>query len=158
MFCKTCGRKIEEDLKFCPECGTPLKDTSTQSEAQYGEGAVQSNEAPVINNTNDKSAERPVFVFGLLSLIISLATWLPLLSLIFGIVAKSKHKKLIAGGGTDCGKARTGRKLATAGIIISIIAIVLLVICFAIVAACGDEVSEIIEELYGVDFSALTDF
>ena len=22
MFCKNCGKEIEEDVKFCPECGT----------------------------------------------------------------------------------------------------------------------------------------
>ena len=24
MFCKKCGRKIEEDSKFCPDCGTEI--------------------------------------------------------------------------------------------------------------------------------------
>ena len=28
MFCSNCGSKIDDGLKFCPECGTPVADTA----------------------------------------------------------------------------------------------------------------------------------
>ena len=28
-FCKECGNEIENDVKFCPECGTPVAKTKT---------------------------------------------------------------------------------------------------------------------------------
>ena len=28
LFCKKCGFKFEENVKFCPECGTPVKEKS----------------------------------------------------------------------------------------------------------------------------------
>lgn len=46
MYCKNCGKEIENEVRFCPHCGTSQDAASAQPQPQY--------QQPVINvvNTN----------------------------------------------------------------------------------------------------------
>jgi RNA polymerase subunit RPABC4/transcription elongation factor Spt4 len=35
MFCKNCGKKIDDDANFCPQCGTPQNSVSDDSEKKW---------------------------------------------------------------------------------------------------------------------------
>lgn len=41
MFCRSCGRELADDVKFCPACGVPVVDTESAAEQ------VKAPEAPV---------------------------------------------------------------------------------------------------------------
>lgn len=59
-----------------------------------------------------------VLVFGILSLVI------PIVGLIFAIVARKKATTFIEETGTTCGQVNTGKILATIGLILNIISLV----------------------------------
>lgn len=59
-----------------------------------------------------------------------------ILGLIFSIIGMSKAKKYAAEAGELTGKAKTGKILATLGLVFSIIAIVIWVICLIVGASC----------------------
>ena len=40
MFCKNCGKALEDNVKFCPECGTATSDQA-QSTVTHTNGTVQ---------------------------------------------------------------------------------------------------------------------
>lgn len=52
MYCKNCGRQIDDDITFCPHCGTSLKGkTKSGSNAQ----AHAEPQQPVINVINNNT-------------------------------------------------------------------------------------------------------
>ena len=80
MFCKTCGKELNDDASFCNECGTPVGQVSN----------VMS-----VNNSNDRKKEdnvvrleiKPTFIFPyqILKDIGNLIVWLFLIGLCVGI-------------------------------------------------------------------------
>lgn len=60
-FCKNCGTKIEEGVKFCASCGTPTEAPAHEEQAQQAapEGAKSDLSAKVanLNNTADTTEE-----------------------------------------------------------------------------------------------------
>ena len=60
-----------------------------------------------------------------------------ILGLIFSIIGMSKAKKYAAEAGELTGKAKTGKILATLGLVFSIIAIVIWVICIIVMSCTG---------------------
>ena len=82
MFCKNCGKKIADDSKFCPECGTPCESNNAASPAN---GAV-----PTANGT----APQPAKTNGCLkAFLITLAVLggLFVILIIFGIFSDSNE-------------------------------------------------------------------
>lgn len=92
MYCKHCGREIDNDSEFCKECG------GKQSNFDYEP------------KNNDEKQESLGFWLGFLSLV----TWiLPIIGYpvsIMGIVISSKNMN-------------SGKKYATAGLIMSVLGI-----------------------------------
>lgn len=70
--------------------------------------------------STSKSSVSPssVLVFGILSLVV------PIVGLIFAIVARKKATTFIEETGTTCGQVNTGKILATIGLILNIISLV----------------------------------
>ena len=95
-FCKQCGAKITGEETVCPKCNAALPEL-------------------VIPDAG-KSANR-IFIFGLLSILLS---FVPIAGIVFaalGFFFSSKDSGLVR----SVGKAKTGRKLAVIGMILSII-------------------------------------
>ena len=141
MFCPYCNSEINDGLKFCPKCGSPVASASYQQPVQQYQDPYQQQyqQPPVFNQPPVQPmqfyAEQPQadnrvpgkglgiasMVLGIIALAFTCFPWIgvPLggLGFLFGVIAKiiaaSKHKK---------------NKQATAGLVCSILACLWLVI------------------------------
>lgn len=98
MFCKNCGKEIDDHAVVCPYCGVQV-------------GTV----APAENKTNVLAIVGFIFAF-----------IMPIVGLICSIIGRNKAP--------ECGG--NGKGLATAGIVISVVWMVLVIIIYA-AAACA---------------------
>lgn len=127
MFCPNCGTTVNEGTN-CPNCGAPL--TNAQP-VQVTGGAGQT-----LGNPSQ------VLVFGILGLAFGLGGGI--LGIIFSIIGLTKAKSYIAAYGDVSNQVRTGKKLATAGLIVAII----MTICWIIIiAAAANGVNEVGKEV-----------
>ena len=98
MFCKNCGKEIDDRAVVCPNCGVQV-------------GTV----TPAENKTNVLAIVGFIFAF-----------IMPIVGLICSIIGRNKAP--------ECGG--NGKGLATAGIVISVVWMVLAIIIYA-AAACA---------------------
>ena len=106
MFCKHCGKEIDDEAVICPNCGVQVGDLSPQK-----------------NTTN---------ILAIIGFI--LAFIMPIAGLACSIIGKKQAE--------TCGG--NGKTLASAGIVISVIAIVLyLIIVIASVAMAASVVNSV---------------
>ena len=98
MFCKNCGKEIDDRAVVCPNCGVQV-------------GTV----APAENKTNVLAIVGFIFAF-----------IMPIVGLICSIIGRNKAP--------ECGG--NGKGLATAGIVTSVVWMVLVIIIYA-AAACA---------------------
>ena len=104
MNCQNCGANVD-GRAFCPQCGAQVQ-ASAQPNYNYNQPA-----APQGNPTN-------VLVFGIIGLALST---MGIVGLIFSIIALKKANNYIATYGDISNQVRIGRRLAIAGLIVSII-------------------------------------
>jgi hypothetical protein len=116
MFCKVCGKEINDSAVICPHCGC-----RTTQEIQQ------------VNSTPNGTSAAAVlgFILSLVSLFLSLYCIVPVLGIIFsgvGMSATSRGEK-------------SGKGFAVAGLVISIISlilnIILLILAGSILALIG---------------------
>ena len=112
MFCKNCGRQLDENENVCPVCGTVNsgETAATAPTLEYGYNAV--NEA---NEELKNSMAGQALTWGILSLAFSASGCLSLLGFIFSFIAKSKALAYEQTFGVLEGKARVGRILGKVG-------------------------------------------
>ncbi len=112
MFCKNCGRQLDENENVCPVCGTVNggETAAATSTLEYGYNAV--NEA---NEQLKNSMAGQALIWGILSLAFSASGCLSLLGFIFSFIAKSKALAYERTFGVLEGKAKVGRILGKVG-------------------------------------------
>ena len=112
MFCKNCGRQLDENENVCPVCGTVNggETAATASTLEYGYNAV--NEA---NEQLKNGMAGQALTWGILSLAFSASGCLSLLGFIFSFIAKSKALAYEQTFGVLEGKAKVGRILGKVG-------------------------------------------
>ena len=112
MFCKNCGRQLDENENVCPVCGTINggETAAAASTLEYGYNAV--NEA---NEQLKNGMAGQALTWGILSLAFSASGCLSLLGFIFSFIAKSKALAYEQTFGVLEGKARVGRILGKVG-------------------------------------------
>jgi hypothetical protein len=112
MFCKNCGRQLDENENVCPVCGTVNggETSAATPTIEYGFNAV--NEA---NEQLKNSMASQALTWGILSLAFSASGCLSLLGFIFSFIAKSKALAYERTFGVLEGKARVGRILGKVG-------------------------------------------
>ena len=112
MFCKNCGRQLDENENVCPVCGTVNggETAAAASTLEYGYNAV--NEA---NEQLKNGMAGQALTWGILSLAFSASGCLSLLGFIFSFIAKSKALAYEQTFGVLEGKARVGRILGKVG-------------------------------------------
>ena len=106
-FCKKCGAKISGDQNVCPECQSPL---------------------PPVPVTDPVRKAQQIFIFGLLSIVVS---FVPVAGLALAIVAFS----LFASNSAivrSAGKAKAGKTLAVIGAIVSLLFALYLVLYLSV--------------------------
>ena len=111
MFCKNCGRQLDENENVCPVCGTVNGgETAATSTLEYGYDAVTEANEQMKNGMAGQA-----LTWGILSLAFSASGCLSLLGFIFSFTAKSKALAYEQTFGVLEGKARVGRILGKVG-------------------------------------------
>ena len=133
-YCANCVAKLEDNAKFCPECGakTTLEQAPPQSTPVYTQPAntqpaytQPAYTQPVYEQPVAPAPPAPSIVMCILSLVFA-----GLLGFIFALVGKSQIKKYVNNGGQITGTAKALKILTTICLIVSIIVMVLEVIWF----------------------------
>ena len=111
MFCKNCGRQLDENENVCPVCGTVNGgETAAAPTVEYGYDAVTEANEQLKNGMAGQA-----LTWGILSLAFSASGCLSLLGFIFSFIAKSKALAYEQTFGVLEGKARVGRILGKVG-------------------------------------------
>lgn len=107
MFCKKCGRQLEEGESYCPICGTVNNPEVSQNPSNpfYGE--------PDDQVKNDMAGQ--VLKWGILSLAFGVSGCLSLLGFIFSFTARRKAREYVRLFGQLEGRARVGNILGWVG-------------------------------------------
>ena len=114
MFCKHCGNQLPENATFCPKCG---KVNDGQSFGQ-NESYEPINTDNVFYNAQKDSDAGSILKFSIMGLAFSFI--LPILGLIFTIIAKTKVRNFVEAYGETEGRATVGKHLTIPGMISSI--------------------------------------
>ena len=112
MFCKNCGRQLDEGETLCPACGT-MNTAETPAPAAGIEYAV--NDTAAVNDRLKDEMAGQVFKWGLMSLIFAASGCLSLLGFIFSFIAKGKASSYETVFGEISGRANAGRILGKIG-------------------------------------------
>ena len=111
MFCKNCGRQLDEGETLCPACGTVNATEATADKAvSYEYSAVDT-----ANQLLKDEMAGTALKWGIISLAFSASGCLSLLGFIFSFIAKSKALAYERTFGVLEGKARVGRILGKVG-------------------------------------------
>lgn len=61
LICEKCGTKVDEGVKFCPECANPIETPVSQQQAQQAQPVENKNDftakLSALNNTADTTAD-----------------------------------------------------------------------------------------------------
>lgn len=132
MFCTKCGQNLSDNVRFCIHCGAPVKPVGDLAEGTQNANYGGVNEAPV-NSVEPMNVASPIIQerdslpskgAGITSMIFGFCAWIPILGIILGIIS------IILGIVAQSKAGRVGRKngFATAGIVLSSIAVVIYLI------------------------------
>ena len=111
MFCKNCGRQLDEGENVCPVCGTANGgETATAPTVEYGYDAVNEANEQVKSEMGGQALK-----WGILSLAFSASGCLSLLGFIFSFIAKGKASSYETVFGEISGRANAGRILGKIG-------------------------------------------
>ena len=124
MFCKNCGRQLDEGESFCPICGTDNTVTAAQT-------ASAPTYTPVDDSTKSDMAGQTL-KWGILSLAFAVSC-LSLLGFIFSFTAKRKAQEYISLFGQLEGRARVGHILGRVGFGVGLGYTIFFAVYFAIV-------------------------
>ena len=129
MYCKHCGTDLEENVKFCPNCG-----------AEQTAGAAEPVAEPIADNEFEAKKDAmagSALVWGILGLVFAASSWLAILGIIFSGIAKKKVAEYVAFAGELEGRAKAGSILAKIGMIVGIITVIVLAISFVVGVIAG---------------------
>ena len=111
MFCKNCGRQLDEGETLCPACGTVNATEATADKAvSYEYSAVDT-----ANQLLKDEMAGQTLKWGILSLAFAVSGCLSLLGFIFSFIAKSRARAYEQTFGVLEGKAKVGRILGKVG-------------------------------------------
>ena len=111
MFCKNCGRQLDEGENVCPVCGTVNGgETAAASTLEYGYDAVNAANEQMKSEMGGQALK-----WGILSLAFAASGCLSLLGFIFSFIAKSKALAYEQAFGVLEGRAKVGRILGKVG-------------------------------------------
>ena len=111
MFCKNCGRQLDEGETLCPACGTVNATEATATESvSYEYSAVDT-----ANQLLKDEMAGQTLKWGIISLAFAVSGCLSLLGFIFSFIAKSRARAYEQTFGVPEGKAKVGRILGKVG-------------------------------------------
>ena len=137
MYCKKCGAQVFENTRFCPNCNMVINGE------QQNVTETSTYEGPMGNPA-------PTLTWGILGIGFSLTFWFSILGLIFSLVGINKAKRFLDfTGGAENARVNAGRRLSIAGIIISCIMIVSLIVALIMMG---------MDAFYNIDIFPKLDF
>lgn len=95
MFCKKCGKEVEENVVFCPHCGIRLADEEIAKKSDSGDGDAIAG-----------------FVLGLASIVFCITIIVPILGIYFSNRGKNSSK---------AGFAKAGKVLSIVSLVLAIV-------------------------------------
>lgn len=107
MFCKNCGRQLDEGETYCPVCGT----VNTPAASQNPDGSFYGEPD---NRVKDEMAGKAL-TWGILSLAFGVSGCLSLLGFIFSFTARRKAREYALLFGQMEGRAKVGNILGWIG-------------------------------------------
>ena len=111
MFCKNCGRQLDEGETLCPACGTVNATEATADKAvSYEYSAVDT----ANQQLKDEMAGQTL-KWGIISLAFAVSGCLSRLGFIFSFIARSRARAYEQTFGVPEGKAKVGRILGRVG-------------------------------------------
>ena len=113
MFCKNCGRQLDEGENICPACGTMNASETTATPTAGIEYAV--NDVAAVNERLKDEMAGEALKWGIISLAFSASVCLSLLGFIFSFIAKGKAMAYQNVFGVLEGRAKVGRILSKVG-------------------------------------------
>ncbi len=113
MFCKNCGRQLDEGENICPACGTVNASETTATPNAGIEYAVDA--VDLANERLKDEMAGAALKWGIISLAFSASGCLSLLGFIFSFIAKGKALAYQNVFGVLEGKAKVGRILSKIG-------------------------------------------
>lgn len=110
-FCKACGKPLENDARFCPNCGATVE-AAPQPQPTFAA-------EPIVNSDADRfstsSMVMGIISLGLTGLFWSIGGTIP--GIILGILAMNNAKKSVVASGAENSKAKAGRIMGLIGTI-----------------------------------------
>ena len=113
MFCKNCGRQLDEGENICPACGTVNASETTATPNAGIEYAVDA--VDLANERLKDEMAGEALKWGIISLAFAASGCLSLLGFIFSFIAKSRALAYRNVFGVLEGKAKVGRILGKVG-------------------------------------------
>ena len=113
MFCKNCGRQLDEGENICPACGTVNASETTATPNAGIEYAVDA--VDLANERLKDEMAGAALKWGIISLAFSASGCLSLLGFIFSFIAKGKALAYQNVFGVLEGRAKAGRILSKIG-------------------------------------------
>ena len=101
MFCKKCGKEVEENVVFCPHCGIRLADEEIAKKSDSGDGDAIAG-----------------FVLGLASIVFCITIIVPILGIYFSNRGKNSSK---------AGFAKAGKVLSIVSLVLAIVGAVIFI-------------------------------
>ena len=151
MYCKKCGKMVEDGSAFCPYCGADLREQLVE---------VNDNEEDVVVEATPKNEDNDPwrvfalvgFILGIVSLagsllFLGLTTGVP--GIIFSILGKKSNNP------DKQAKAAKGLKLSIWGLIVSAVVYIVLFVVLTILVMNGTISAESVEflEFLGIDIN-----
>ena len=130
MFCKNCGRQLDEGENICPACGTVNASETTTTPNAGIEYAVD--DVSAVNERLKDQMAGEALKWGIISLAFAASGCLSLLGFIFSFIAKSKAKAYQNAFGPLEGRAKVGRVLGKIGFGIGLGVLIYLAFCFVL--------------------------
>ena len=162
--CKSCSAPLSEDAKFCANCGAEQIEhkVCANCQAELEEAAKFCTfcgmpTEPIKDPMEEKYAVRTL-VFGILGAAFSLSFWLSFLGIIFSAIARGNLKKYLSySGKIKDARAGVGNGLSIGGLIAGIIMTALFVIFLFCLVLFFDELSGLMNDVYGGMYDGIFD-
>ena len=135
MYCKKCGKEVEEGSAFCPYCGADLRDQEAE--------VIDADDASVSEDNGPWKVFALIgFILGIISLagsilFIGLTTGVP--GIVFSILGKKSSNP------TRKSQAAKGLKMSIWGLILSVVVYIVFIVVLVILVENGTIDPEVLE-------------
>ena len=74
MFCKNCGKQIEDKIEFCPYCGTATEDSNPVAPVTTDESFADGANNTTVSANPDKKSKK-INIYAIIGFVLSICSW-----------------------------------------------------------------------------------